>query len=119
MTELESKIVDRIIEKMDLDRLIDKIGLDVLTDRIAEKAAEKIVKMEYPDVPDTSPAPGTLPNPFTPGVPWTTPPVQIEPITVMYGVLPTQFKTAVEQTLGDQSSGQDSAASYASTTKEE
>lgn len=98
MTELENKIADRIIEKMDLDKLIEKIGLDVLTDRIAEKAAEMIIKREYPSAPDTPPAPITIP----PGFPWTAAPKIEPPVTVMYGVTTTDFHPgAAEQAVHD------------------
>ena len=88
MTELENKLVDRILEKMDLDKLIEKIGLDVLTDRIAEKAAEMIVAKEYPSAPAI---PSDPVIPVNPATPWPTTPI-IPPITVMYGVTTTDFK---------------------------
>ena len=86
MTELENKLVERILEKMDLEKLIEKIGYDVLTDKIAEKAAELIVKKEYPDAPTGPIAPIIPGNPIKPSTPWEL------PITVMYGVTPTEFK---------------------------
>ena len=92
MTELENKLVEKILEKMDLDQLIDRIGLDVLTDRIAEKAAEMIVEKEYPSAPAGPVLPGVPVNPVTPVTPtspWTTP--GFPPITVMYGVTTTEF----------------------------
>lgn len=56
MTELENKLVERILEKLDMDKL---------TDKIAEKAAELIVQKEYPSIPITNPsnpwiAPGSI-----------------------------------------------------------
>lgn len=86
MTELENRILDRILEKMDLEKLIEKIGYDVLTDKIAEKAAELIVKKEYPDAPIGPITPVIPSNPIKPSTPWEL------PITVMYGVAPTEFK---------------------------
>ena len=77
MTELENKLVEKILEKLDMDKL---------TDKIAEKAAELIVQKEYPESPVIPPF-----NPVVP-YPWTTPPTPREPITVMYGVVPTQFE---------------------------
>ena len=86
MTELEDKLVEKIIEKMDLDKLIDKIGLDVLTDRIAEKAAEMIVEKEYSSTPS---APVNPIMPVDPVTPWPKP--GIDQIIVMYGVTTTEF----------------------------
>ena len=86
MTELENKLVKKILEKIDMDKL---------TDMIAEKAAELIVQKEYPSAPA---APTTPPCPFTPGRPWTSPAQPIEPIVVMYGVSPTEFKVTTAVT---------------------
>lgn len=83
MTELENKLVEKILEKIDMDKL---------TDMIAEKAAELIVQKEYPSAPTTPPCP------FTPGRPWTSPAQPIEPIVVMYGVSPTEFKITTATT---------------------
>jgi hypothetical protein len=78
MTELEDKIVEKVLELVDMEKL---------TDKIAEKAAELIIQRECPNAP-------ILP-PFSPGLPWTTPPSPIiEPIAVMYGVTPTEFKVS-------------------------
>ena len=91
MTELENKLVEKILEKIDMDKL---------TDMIAEKAAELIVQKEYPSIPIT---PGV---PITPGSPWTSPTKPIEPIVVMYGVSPTEFKitTAITEQNAESSS---------------
>lgn len=59
-----------------------EIDEERLTDKIAEKIAEKILKDGNPFAP----------NPAIPGYPWTTPGRPYEPITVMYGVTPTEFK---------------------------
>lgn len=56
-----------------------------LTDKIAEKIAEKVVKDGNPFVPNpVIPSTGN-PNPWIPNTP-------ITPITVMYGVTPTEFR---------------------------
>jgi len=80
MTELENKLVEKILEKIDMDKL---------TDKIAERAAEIIVQKEYPSSPATP----------SPSIPWTepwwtprTPNNPFAPVTVMYGVVPTQFE---------------------------
>lgn len=83
MTELENKLVEKILEKIDMDKL---------TDKIAEKAAELIVQKEYPESPIIPPF-----NPVVP-YPWTTPPTPREPIMVMYGVVPTQFEVQSDAT---------------------
>lgn len=106
MTELENKLAEKLLEKIDLDKLIEKIGLDVLTDKIAEKAAELIVKKEFTDTP-TFPS-----NPINPVTPWPTPTPYIPPITVMYGVTPTEFNPTAVSKL------QEDAATSASTVKE-
>lgn len=78
MTELENKLVEKILELVDMDKL---------TDKIAEKAAELIIQKECPNAP-------VFP-PFSPGLPWTTPPSPIKDlIAVMYGVTPTEFKVS-------------------------
>ena len=83
MTELENKLVEKIMEKLDMDKL---------TDKIAEKAAELIVQKEYPSIPITNPSgPWIAPDPTNPSNPF-------GPVTVMYGVTPTEFKpTCVTQ----------------------
>ena len=84
MTELENKLVEKILEKLDMDKL---------TDKIAERAAELIVQKECPTSPIIPPF-----NPVIP-YPWTTPPERpYEPITVMYGVVPTQFEVQGDST---------------------
>lgn len=95
MTELENKLVEKILEKIDMDKL---------TDKIAEKAAQLIVQKECPASPVIPPL-----NPAPP-YPWTTPPERpYEPITVMYGVVPTKFEVQ----------GYATASSRISTKKEE
>lgn len=99
MTELESKLVDRILEKVDVDKLIERIGLDVLTDRIAERAAEIIVAKEYPS------APAVPESPLSPFIPETArPKPYFPPVTVMYGVTPTEFNPTAIDDLATQSS---------------
>lgn len=70
-----------------------EIDEERLTDKIAEKVAEKVVKDG---------------NPFIPAVPgrlWPDPIRPYEPITVMYGVTPTEFRpTAADQVSGESSS---------------
>ena len=77
MTELENKLVEKIMEKLDMDKL---------TDKIAEKAAELIVQKEYPSTPITDPVkPWIVPDLTKPNNPF-------GPVTVMYGVTPTEFR---------------------------
>ena len=77
MTELENKLVEKIMEKLDMDKL---------TDKIAEKAAELIVQKEYPSTPITNPVdPWIAPGSIKPNNPF-------GPVTVMYGVTPTEFR---------------------------
>ena len=89
MTDLENKVLEKILEKLDLDKLIEKIGYDVLTDKIAEKAAELIVQKEYPDQPIIQPISPS--NPWINPNPWKIEPYPISPVTVMYGCVPDQF----------------------------
>ena len=74
MTELENKLAEKILEKIDMDKL---------TDKIAEKAAELIIQKEYPDYP-------VIP-PFEPGEIWPKVP-EIQPQVLMYGVPPVEYK---------------------------
>ena len=77
MTELENKLVEKIMEKLDMDKL---------TDKIAEKAAELIVQKEYPNTPIIDPVkPWIAPDLTNPSNPF-------GPVTVMYGVTPTEFR---------------------------
>ena len=77
MTELENKLVEKIMEKLDMDKL---------TDKIAEKAAELIVQKEYPSTPITNPSsPWIAPQ-------WPDKRDPFGPVTVMYGVTPTEFR---------------------------
>ena len=82
MTELENKLVEKILEKLDMDKL---------TDKIAEKAAELIVQREYPSSPAPSPINPVIPNPINPINPWVSPNRPIEPIVAAYACIPTQF----------------------------
>lgn len=75
MTELENKLAEKILEKIDMDKL---------TDKIAEKAAELIIQREYPATPVITPK--------TPWYPSTQPEMPYPPITVMYGVAPVEYK---------------------------
>lgn len=90
MTDLENKVLDKILEKIDIEELIEKIGYEKLTDKIAEKAAEFIVQKEYPDQPIIQPI--SPQSPWINPSPWKTEPYPISPVTVMYGVTPTEFK---------------------------
>ena len=77
MIELENKLVEKIMEKLDMDKL---------TDKIAEKAAELIVQKEYPSSHIIPPIdPWIAPDPTNPSNPF-------GPVTVMYGVTPTEFR---------------------------
>ena len=117
MTGLEEKLAEKLLEKIDIDKLIERIGLDVLTDKIAERAAELIVEREYPSdtVHPSSPTNPINPiNPVCPGTPWPAP--GVPPITVMYGVTPTDFEvTALKQS----SKHEDDAATTSATYKGE
>lgn len=95
MTDLENKVLDKILEKINIEELIEKIGYDKLTDKIAEKAAEFIMKKEYPDTSTEQPF---IPNPWINPSPWKTEPYPITPVTVMYGVTPTEFKPTAFET---------------------
>ena len=88
MIDLENKVLDKILEKINIEELIEKIGYEKLTDKIAEKAAELIVQKEYPDKPITQPID---PNPWINPYPWRTEPYPITPVTVMYGCTPTEY----------------------------
>ena len=81
MKDLENKLVEKILEKIDMDKL---------TDKIAEKAAELIVQKEYPN------------SPVTPQI------VQKEPwidifTPVMYGTIPTEFNNNIGKEFIDDS----------------
>ena len=81
MKELENKLVEKILEKIDMDKL---------TEKIAEKAAEIIVQKEYPN------------SPVTPQI------VQKEPwidifTPVMYGTIPTEFNNNIGKEFIDDS----------------
>ena len=89
ITDLENKVLDKILEKINIEELIEKIGYEKLTDKIAEKAAELIVQKEYPNTPVEQPF---IPNPWINPSPWKTEPYPITPVTVMYGVTPTEFR---------------------------
>ena len=81
MTELENKLVEKILEKIDMDKLIDKI---------AEKAAELIVQKEYPNSPVTPQ--------IVPEKPW------MDIFTpVMYGTIPTEFNNNIGKEFIDNS----------------
>ena len=78
-----------------------EIDEERLTDKIAEKIAEKVVKDGNPFVPNpVIPSPGN-PNPWTPNTP-------ITPITVMYGVTPTEFRPALDNWTNDAASTESS-----------
>ena len=88
MTELENKLVEKIMEKLDMDKL---------TDKIAEKAAELIVQKEYPSTPITNPSsPWIAPQ-------WPDKRDPFGPVTVMYGVTPTEFRPTclTQNSVGD------------------
>lgn len=77
MTELENKLVVKIMEKLDMDKL---------TDKIAEKAAELIVQKEYPSTPITDPVkPWIAPGSIKPDHPF-------EDVVVAYGVPSSGFR---------------------------
>ena len=81
MKDLENKLVEKILEKIDMDKL---------TEKIAEKAAELIVQKEYPN------------SPVTPQI------VQKEPwidifTPVMYGTIPTEFDSNIGKEFIDDS----------------
>ena len=81
MTELENKLVEKILEKIDMDKL---------TEKIAEKAAELIVQKEYPNSPVTPQ--------IVPKEPW------IDIFTpVMYGTIPTEFNSNIGKEFIDDS----------------
>lgn len=81
MKELENKLVEKILEKIDMDKL---------TDKIAEKAAELIVQKEYPNSPVTPQ--------IVPKKPW------MDIFTpVMYGTIPTEFDSNIGKEFIDDS----------------
>lgn len=78
-----------------------EIDEERLTDKIAEKIAEKLLKDGNPFTPNpVIPVPGT-PPPINPG--------QWPPITVMYGVTPTEFRPTTIDTAVGESSAETSA----------
>ena len=87
MTEFENKLVEKIIEKIDMDKL---------TEKIAEKAAELIVQKEYPSPVFTPPV---IPEIIRDG-----PYKPIPPITVAYGVQPTVYTDDIHLTSGNSAS---------------
>ena len=81
--EFKDKLIEKLLEKIDIQGLIEVIGYEKLTDRIAEKAAELIVEKECPNAPAT---------PYVPWIPPFEPNNPIAPVTVMYGVTPVEYR---------------------------
>ena len=81
MTEFENKLVEKIIEKIDMDKL---------TEKIAEKAAELIVQKEYQSSVFTPPV---IPEILRDG-----PYKPIPPIVVAYGTHPTEYTDGIHLT---------------------
>ena len=72
MTEFENKLVEKIIEKIDMDKL---------TEKIAEKAAELIVQKEFPSPVFTPP---DIPEIFRDGPYKPIPPIVVASLTTLY-----------------------------------
>ena len=80
MIDIENKIIEKVVDKIDIDSIIDKIDIDLLTDKIAEKVADRIIKDK---VINFDPI-----NPFVPQVNPSPIPDQI----MMYGCTPTPYQ---------------------------
>ena len=104
--EFKDKLIEKLLEKIDIQGLIEVIGYEKLTDIIAEKAAELIVEKECPNAPTT---------PYIPWVPPFDPNNPIAPVTVMYGVTPIEYKPGC---LSDITITNNSNSSIASTKKD-
>lgn len=85
MIDIENKIIEKVIDKIDINSIIDKIDIDLLTDKIAEKVADRIIKEKIVNPLD----------PINPITPFVSPvnPSSIPDQIMMYGCTPTPYQT--------------------------
>ena len=93
MIDIENKIIEKVIDKIDINSIIDKIDIDLLTDKIAEKVADYIIKNKIINLDPINPI-----NPINLFVPSVDPEPFIPDQVLMYGCTPTRYQITTSDT---------------------